>query len=65
MSAQPRTLTTRLLEPFQSLCSPVFARLFFAQTVSLLGDAFTGIGLGQRLAEIPSETLIGEQIEGR
>jgi len=34
-----------LLEPFQALRNGVFARLYFAQTISLLGDAFTWIGL--------------------
>lgn len=42
--AQPTTLS-RLLEPFQALRSPTFAKLYFAQTVSLLGDAFTWVGL--------------------
>ncbi len=42
----PATTTfSRLLEPFQSLRSGVFARLYFAQTISLLGDAFTWVGL--------------------
>lgn len=44
MPTQPWTLS-RLLEPFQSLRSRVFARLYFAQTISLLGDAFTWVGL--------------------
>jgi NRE family putative nickel resistance protein-like MFS transporter len=34
-----------LLEPFQALRNGVFARLYFAQSISLLGDAFTWIGL--------------------
>ncbi|WP_018622815.1 MFS transporter [Spirosoma luteum] len=34
-----------LLEPFQSLRSRTFAKLYFAQTISLLGDAFTWVGL--------------------
>ncbi len=36
---------SRLLEPFQALRSRVFATLYFAQTISLLGDAFTWVGL--------------------
>lgn len=43
MPAQPTT-RSRLLEPFQALRSGVFARLYFAQTISLLGDAFTWVG---------------------
>ena len=31
--------------PFQSLRNPVFARLYAAQTASLLGDALTWVGL--------------------
>ena len=36
---------SRLLESFQALRSRVFATLYFAQTISLLGDAFTWVGL--------------------
>ena len=36
---------SRLLEAFQALRSRVFATLYFAQTISLLGDAFTWVGL--------------------
>jgi MFS transporter, NRE family, putaive nickel resistance protein len=32
-------------EPFQALKSKVFAKLYMAQTISLLGDAFTWVGL--------------------
>ncbi|UKT62729.1 MFS transporter [Pedobacter mucosus] len=32
-------------EPFQSLRQKAFATLYFAQTISLLGDAFTWVGL--------------------
>lgn len=35
----------RLIEPFEALRSRVFATLYFAQTISLLGDAFTWVGL--------------------
>jgi len=34
-----------LLAPFRSLRNPVFARLYAAQTTSLLGDALTWVGL--------------------
>ena len=44
MPTKPTALS-RLLEPFQALRSGVFARLYFAQTISLLGDAFTWVGL--------------------
>ena len=44
MASSPQ-LITRLLEPFQALRSRVFSRLYLAQTVSLLGDAFTWVGL--------------------
>jgi len=33
------------LQPFQSLRNPVFARLYTAQTTSLLGDTLTWVGL--------------------
>lgn len=36
---------SRLLEPFQALKSRVFATLYFAETISLLGDAVTWVGL--------------------
>ncbi|TDE13239.1 MULTISPECIES: MFS transporter [Dyadobacter] len=36
---------TALAEPFKALRNRVFAKLYFAQTISLLGDAFTWIGL--------------------
>ena len=35
----------KLIEPFQALRNGVFAKLYFAQTISLLGDAFTWVGL--------------------
>lgn len=34
-----------LLEPFKALQNKIFAKLYLAQTVSLLGDAFTWVGL--------------------
>ncbi len=41
----PNPTLSLLLEPFQSLRSRTFAKLYFAQTISLLGDAFTWVGL--------------------
>jgi NRE family putative nickel resistance protein-like MFS transporter len=35
----------RLTEPFQALQNRTFAKLYFAETISLLGDAFTWVGL--------------------
>ncbi|MEH6765192.1 MAG: hypothetical protein V7655_11885 [Aequorivita antarctica] len=32
---------SKLLEPFQALRNRLFAKLYLAQTISLLGDAFT------------------------
>lgn len=34
-----------ILEPFQALKNKVFAKLYLAQTISLMGDAFTWVGL--------------------
>lgn len=36
---------SKLTEPFQALQNKLFAKLYFAQTISLLGDAFTWVGL--------------------
>jgi len=38
-------LIMALKEPFQALRHKAFATLYFAQTISLLGDAFTWVGL--------------------
>jgi len=35
----------KIFEPLKSLKEPLFARLYFAQAISLLGDAFTWIGV--------------------
>jgi NRE family putative nickel resistance protein-like MFS transporter len=40
-----KKITALLTEPFQALKNGVFAKLYFAQTISLLGDAFTWVGL--------------------
>ncbi|MBO0354891.1 MFS transporter [Muricauda ruestringensis] len=36
---------TNLIEPFQALRNKVFTKLYVAQTISLLGDAITWVGL--------------------
>ncbi|SDR70154.1 MFS transporter, NRE family, putaive nickel resistance protein [Gillisia sp. Hel1_33_143] len=36
---------SRLTEPFQALQNKLFAKVYLAQTISLLGDAFTWVGL--------------------
>lgn len=41
--------------PFQSLRNPVFARLYAAQTTSLLGDALTWVGLALLAFELGGE----------
>ena len=35
----------KILQPFKSLNEPLFAKLYIAQSISLLGDAFTWIGV--------------------
>ena len=35
----------KIFEPLKSLKETLFARLYFAQAISLLGDAFTWIGV--------------------
>lgn len=40
-----RTFIQILTEPFLSLQNKVFAKLYLAQTISLIGDAFTWVGL--------------------
>lgn len=44
-SQDKRTVLQMLTEPFQSLKNKVFAKLYLAQTISLIGDAFTWVGL--------------------
>ncbi|GAB5602312.1 MFS transporter [Thermus sp. FJN-A] len=41
-----------VLLPFRSLRNPLFARLYAAQTTSLLGDAFTWVGLALLAFEV-------------
>lgn len=35
----------KIIEPIKSLKEPLFAKLYVAQTISLLGDAFTWVGI--------------------
>ena len=35
----------KIIEPIKSLKDPLFAKLYVAQTISLLGDAFTWVGI--------------------
>ncbi len=44
-----------LIEPFQALQNGVFAKLYFAQTISLLGDAFTWVALALLVFQIDKE----------
>jgi len=39
------SLFSKLTEPFQALQNKLFAKVYLAQTISLLGDAFTWVGL--------------------
>ncbi len=48
-----------LLEPFQTLRNRTFAKLYAAQTVSLIGDAFTWVGLALLAYEIDAERSAG------
>lgn len=40
-----RTFVQKLTEPFLALRNKAFAKLYLAQTISLIGDAFTWVGL--------------------
>jgi NRE family putative nickel resistance protein-like MFS transporter len=40
-----KKLSLELSEPFRSLNNGIFARLYFEETISLIGDAFTWVGL--------------------
>ena len=44
-NAGKRTMFEILTEPFKALKNKVFAKLYLAQTISLVGDAFTWVGL--------------------
>ena len=45
MINKKRTIIEVLTEPFLVLKNTVFAKLYLAQTISLVGDAFTWVGL--------------------
>ena len=45
MINKKRTIIEVLTEPFKALKNTVFAKLYLAQTISLVGDAFTWVGL--------------------
>ena len=47
------------LAPFRTLRNPVFARLYAAQTVSLLGDALTWVGLALLAFELGGQESAG------
>lgn len=50
-----RTAIEVLTEPFQALKNKVFAKLYFAQTISLIGDAFTWVGLALLAYQLDKE----------
>ncbi len=45
----------KLIEPFYSLKNKTFAKLYLAQTISLLGDAFSWVGLALLAYQIDKE----------
>ena len=45
INSDKRTILQMLTEPFQAFKNKVFAKLYLAQTISLIGDAFTWVGL--------------------
>ncbi len=45
----------RFLEPFRTLREPLFARLYFAQGISLLGDSVTWVGIALLSYELDGE----------
>jgi len=49
------TLKHLLSEPFKALKNKTFSRLYMAQTISLLGDAFTWVGLALLAYQISPE----------
>lgn len=50
-----RNIIQILTEPFKALQNKVFAKLYFAQTISLLGDAFSWVGLALLAYQIDKE----------
>lgn len=45
IQSRKKSILTQFHEPFQALKNRVFATLYFAESISLLGDAFTWVGL--------------------
>ena len=45
LNKDKKPILQMLSEPFQALKNKVFAKLYLAQTISLVGDAFTWVGL--------------------
>jgi NRE family putative nickel resistance protein-like MFS transporter len=45
IKSRRKSVLTQFKEPFQALKNRIFATLYFAESISLLGDAFTWIGL--------------------
>ena len=50
-----RNIAAVLLEPFKALQNKTFAKLYLAQTISLLGDAFSWVGLALLAYQIDKE----------
>lgn len=50
-----RNITQILTEPFKALQNKIFAKLYLAQTISLLGDAFSWVGLALLAYQIDKE----------
>jgi NRE family putative nickel resistance protein-like MFS transporter len=50
-----KNIATVLLEPFKALQNKTFAKLYLAQTISLLGDAFSWVGLALLAYQIDKE----------
>lgn len=50
-----RTMIQVLTEPFKALQNKIFAKLYLAQTISLIGDAFTWVGLALLAYQIGKE----------
>lgn len=50
-----KSIMDKLTEPFQALRNKVFAMLYLAQTISLIGDAFTWVGIALLAYQIDKE----------
>lgn len=55
MPPDKRNIIQILTEPFKALQNKVFAKLYLAQTISLLGDAFSWVGLALLAYQIDKE----------